>query len=1324
MPDDLEILRQHIALKKLKAHIASKKVVSPGLDQANVGYGAQLSGTMEKTRNNPDPVVGTALRAAGETLYNTGRVVAQSPFNPPALNAVTALAPEKTEYTQKAEAARESQTVGQNAVSDLIQLAPYLMVRGAPFVATAGEQVVKDPKVLWEMLKDVGRSAVDVARVGQPLPPPELVDKVSKRLIPTLTNVMLPLGMAGHVAGKFGKKGKIAEKEILRGLQEQKGQEAEGQKAQAVPEIAQAEGEVTAQGTEAVGKQPWEMTRDELESKYTKAGSVVDGRRVRSEIPNMASIESSVENSTVLPGIYEIPLSEFEGGLTGKHYSVSGNKRIAELADEISINKEINPLIVVIDKDGPYILEGSTRAEALYKSGAKSFPAKIVLDEGSFYDAAKRAVDEGRPVPPEVLADYPDLAAKYPIPGTVVPEKGTSVPKSESVGTGKGVEPPKPPSGKTFTKITPTEELGAGFNITKPFGSKQQQLARALRTAEGRRADVAPTVELQERPANAGTVVQHPLHKYDAIPDEFGEISPKKYGLPAAKASQLLSLNELDVRRMQGKGQRELKNIVREVSGREWKQYNDQIVDAIESPIEELPKRSLPERVKSVVRKIKERFDRERKEIIGIKRDELRQSFGKIAEQGYRQDNGLKGKRLTPEQKAEIATRTDELLKAEIPDDWGIKDYFRHLHQGDFAILRDGQYIGSAESWSKALPKIAENYAANPGEGAPNYKILLREFHDPDVVRVSRGRQYKIINDLAKAFEEGSTEDIRQILRGKIGAKEAKRKWAGFMQERKGAPGYEKDVRFVLNYHNRMYNRWKGLYKLQADIQPLIKQIRAEGRDMVAQEIEANLAELWGRPQKYKGEWEVRKWAGRIGGLDMALRLKINLRYNLLNNLQLLQTGVGTVFGWKDFAWAQKAVRTDAGKALLDKYGVYDIVQGTGGELGRNFTSPEWRSSKAARWTRVFTSETSNQAEAWLSVYKHGKDLGMADQAAADYAFLRGMVYSQFLPLKTNKPRALRSAVLANTIGKYRNFTIHAVELAADLGKKTFGKDVQISDRMANAARLGHFFTAQLVLGGTRLVTGPLAKLGIGGYFTYKMYKKIEDEYGKGTADLIYFGAPSLINSDWSASVQLIDLPYAESIPEAIGQVVLGPMGGSMLNVAKAGRVATGYEAADWKQWSRAFIEAFGGTKQLEGIEKVITKDYDFRSPSGKLQFKGELKDALTQMYGSRPVAAAVQSMQIDAYTELFAERNDAINEAVRGNKEAITKFNAKWPEVAIKQDEVTNRSESRKEDENKSTAERMITSKWGKKEFGLPDEPTGKKQKKQKKQKERKRQP
>jgi hypothetical protein len=195
---------------------------------------------------------------------------------------------------------------------------------------------------------------------------------------------------------------------------------------------------------------PEEMTRKELEAKYQKASDIVDGRKVRSEIPNMDSIEASLEKPNILPGIYEIPLSEF-GGLTGKHYSSSGTKRISELADEISINKEINPLIVVLDKEGPYILEGATRAEALYKLGAKSLPAKIVLDEDSLSEGkklgtvnipakepwmmtrdefaanqgkdspyiqqqrdaiVKKAISEGLPVPQNVLNDYPDLIPK------------------------------------------------------------------------------------------------------------------------------------------------------------------------------------------------------------------------------------------------------------------------------------------------------------------------------------------------------------------------------------------------------------------------------------------------------------------------------------------------------------------------------------------------------------------------------------------------------------------------------------------------------------------------------------------------------------------------------------------------------------------------------------------------------------------------------------------------------------------------------------------------------------------------------------------------
>ena len=56
-----------------------------------------------------------------------------------------------------------------------------------------------------------------------------------------------------------------------------------------------------------------------------------------------------------------------------------------------------------------------------------STPTRLKTHKGIVSDALR----EGKPVPPEVLADYPDLAAKYasPVSKTVVPEKGTIVPE-------------------------------------------------------------------------------------------------------------------------------------------------------------------------------------------------------------------------------------------------------------------------------------------------------------------------------------------------------------------------------------------------------------------------------------------------------------------------------------------------------------------------------------------------------------------------------------------------------------------------------------------------------------------------------------------------------------------------------------------------------------------------------------------------------------------------------------------------------------------------------------------------------------------------------
>ena len=111
---------------------------------------------------------------------------------------------------------------------------------------------------------------------------------------------------------------------------------------------------------------------------YPIASDIVDGRNVGDNIDNTSSISASLNNYKILKGIREVPMSDFS--VTGNHYSVQGDKRIEQLANQINDSNMISPLIVVIDKDGPYVLEGGTRLSALYRLHAKSFPALVVID--------------------------------------------------------------------------------------------------------------------------------------------------------------------------------------------------------------------------------------------------------------------------------------------------------------------------------------------------------------------------------------------------------------------------------------------------------------------------------------------------------------------------------------------------------------------------------------------------------------------------------------------------------------------------------------------------------------------------------------------------------------------------------------------------------------------------------------------------------------------------------------------------------------------------------------------------------------------------------
>jgi ParB-like chromosome segregation protein Spo0J len=55
--------------------------------------------------------------------------------------------------------------------------------------------------------------------------------------------------------------------------------------------------------------------------------------------------------------------------------------RVAALSNKILESKRIDPLIVVVDAQGPYLLEGAHRFGALLTLKKKKFPALVVIDE-------------------------------------------------------------------------------------------------------------------------------------------------------------------------------------------------------------------------------------------------------------------------------------------------------------------------------------------------------------------------------------------------------------------------------------------------------------------------------------------------------------------------------------------------------------------------------------------------------------------------------------------------------------------------------------------------------------------------------------------------------------------------------------------------------------------------------------------------------------------------------------------------------------------------------------------------------------------------------
>lgn len=204
------------------------------------------------------------------------------------------------------------------------------------------------------------------------------------------------------------RRGDLSAEEYRQGMAEMKA--AAGRVGPPPEEVANPKGmpkgESVPRGTPE--KQPWEVPAKQY-GNFPRATTEVDGRTVRSKVDNLSSIAATLGGDyEEMPGIRAVPMSAF----TLDEAPLSTDARTVALADKIRASGEITPLIVAMDSKGPYILEGGHRYDALKILGAKAFPAVVVVEGDAHTNAVRKALAEGKPVPPEVLADYPDLKPK------------------------------------------------------------------------------------------------------------------------------------------------------------------------------------------------------------------------------------------------------------------------------------------------------------------------------------------------------------------------------------------------------------------------------------------------------------------------------------------------------------------------------------------------------------------------------------------------------------------------------------------------------------------------------------------------------------------------------------------------------------------------------------------------------------------------------------------------------------------------------------------------------------------------------------------------
>lgn len=816
---------------------------------------------------------------------------------------------------------------------------------------------------------------------------------------------------------------------------------------------------------------------------------------------------------------------------------------------------------------------------------------------------------------------------------------------------------------------------------------KDKQAAYNLWKAAAKEADIPVTIDPPVYPeftVNNKTVFQP---KDETLLDVFGTpatTAVRKGNLDAYKTIAEIQMTEAEIKK---------RVLTRNVQDQEFLgKVGSQAANEIAFQMRTKP---LPEALAKMTHQeqatalyIRGKFDKDRDLIKTKLREDVRGSIDRKIRKQFANDLTLT--------EADLQGKINLAVTSRVPDDWGIDEYLPEIFPGEY-LIRDkkGSVLGSAHTKFQAKTTIKDLIEESGGDlKADDLVVSNRTYYDADNVRDYRGGGATFINDLTNAA--GLTrEEISKAADGVFGASKGKEKvWSNLLKRGK-SPGFTKDISVAMDIYNRGMERWIHLSELSRKVEPEVAKLTSKGFPVLARTIDENMKALWGVrnevSQRLDNELQripgvknlvaplaLERWSGGLKSGIVALMIKYKPSFHAMNASQLLTT-TWPVASSDELFNGVKLFNSKSGQEILKNYGIGSASR-TGSGLG--------------------PIEDYNQGVAFLTMYNKGMKLGLESRQAADFAFLRGNIYSQFHSLQTDRPGVFRKFDPAGGLTIFQRFGVKQIEQLIDIAKDK------------NVSGAAKWLTTVGLMGGMRALT-----LGGGGWLGVQAYKAIEDQFGKSVADTIHHGLPSLVGVDMSNSAMAFNPPFGSSLAEKVGNIALGPLGSVMTSGLTAALNNKGVDPSMSGRVFQAMVSRVPLAKEFDAIRRIILNDYDLKTSDGKAKYKADTTDLVKMALGFRPIKDSDLTRLTDNIVMAREKRDSVLDYAAsrygaamvtglgvpQELREAIQKdvdnWNAMFPEMAITGTDIATRTKGRVESQTMDYKQRLLkrTGKVGK---------------------------